>query len=148
MRYLDVIVEDLGIAALILMIVIVSFSVFSRYVLKSTPPWVEDSALSAMVWFGFLSISYGMRTDAHIRVTVIDKLIPNAVFAKILDWFVWLMLLAFGIFLIVDGSEVCQLTATTIMPGLMVSSSWMFAAVPVSGIAIVLQLLQKVRKMV
>lgn len=148
MKVIDEVIEYFGIIAMVLQVIVVSYAVFGRYVLRNTPGWTQDTALAAMVWFGFLSISVGMRTDAHIQVTLIEKLIPNKYFHKALDWFNWLMSLCLAVFLVVEGINVTQLTSMNIIPGLGVPSSWMFAAVPVSGVAMLLQLISKARKLV
>ena len=37
-----------------LMIVLVTYQVFERYVLHYTPPWSEELAVYSMIWFGML----------------------------------------------------------------------------------------------
>lgn len=146
-KYVDDFIEHFGIVAVVLQVIVVSYAVFGRYVLKDTPGWTQDTALAAMVWFGFLSISVGMRTEAHIRVTIIETIIPNKYFIKGLDWFNWLMSFCLAIFFIIEGVKLTQLTAMNIIPGLGIPSSWMYAAVPVSGVAMLLQLINKARKL-
>ena len=58
--YFNKLVEYFGMVLLVLMTLIVSWVVFSRYFLNRTPAG-EESALLCMVWFGFLSMALGVR---------------------------------------------------------------------------------------
>ncbi|MGB9662625.1 MAG: TRAP transporter small permease [Moorellaceae bacterium] len=144
--FLDCVVENSCKVMLVAQTLIVTWVVFGRFILKSTPGWGEESALMAMVWFGLLSASIGVREDAHLKIAVLDMILPPKCL-KILDWFNWILMAGFALFLIFYGVKLTQLTAMNIMPGLGISSGWLYASVPASGVAIFIQLFNKVRKM-
>lgn len=77
--YFNKLVEYLGMMLLLIMTVIVSWVVFSRFVLNKTPAWGEEGALLCMVWFGFLCMALGVRDNRHISIEFYDKyLTPTA----------------------------------------------------------------------
>ena len=51
---LDTFFEYITLVFLALMTIIITWQVFSRYVLNETPSWSEETALILMVWVGFL----------------------------------------------------------------------------------------------
>lgn len=125
-------------------IVIVSWVVFGRYVLKTTPGWGEASALMAMVWFGLISASIGIRENAHIKITFLEKYFPPS-------WIQWsdrlnlILIFFFGIFMLVEGCKLTILTSLNILTGLNIPSSWLYASVPVAGLAIVVQTIRNAK---
>jgi TRAP-type C4-dicarboxylate transport system permease small subunit len=58
----------LGAILLILSCIILTWQVFTRYVLGSASTWSEEAARFMFVWIIFLGCSYAMKGDEHIRV--------------------------------------------------------------------------------
>ncbi|MDF0725957.1 TRAP transporter small permease [Cytobacillus sp. S13-E01] len=131
---------------LALQVIITSYIVFGRYVLNSTPPWGEPAVLMLMVWFSLLSSALALKDNAHIRMSIIDLVLPNRGI-KIFHGFYYVLILLFALFMVIAGYELVQLTSTSIIPGLKISSGWLYASVLVSGICILIALLGKVRKL-
>lgn len=129
-------IEITSMSLLVLMTLIVSWVVFSRYFLHYTPAWGEESALLCMVWFGFLSIAIGVRDELHLDISLIDMVLPSGM-KKLLYWFKQILLLAFACFMVREGLTITQVGAGNYMPGIKLSSSVLYAAVPVAGIFMV-----------
>ncbi|HBF36219.1 MAG TPA: hypothetical protein DDW50_02745 [Firmicutes bacterium] len=129
---------------LLVQIVIVAYVVFGRYVLKSTPGWGEASALMAMVWFGLMSASIGLRDDSHIKITFLEKYF-SPVLIQWTDRLNLLLIFLFGIFMLVEGFKLTLLTSLNILTGLNIPSSWLYASVPATGLVIMLQTIHKIK---
>ncbi len=54
--------------ALVVLTVIFGWLVFGRYVLNSTPTWVEQVSLLLVVYIGFLGASIGVHKQTHLGV--------------------------------------------------------------------------------
>ena len=65
-KIVDLVVEYICKFMLVVQLVVVSGVVIGRYVFSVTPAWGEEMALFAMVWFGLLSASIGVRDDTHL----------------------------------------------------------------------------------
>jgi len=124
------------------MTLVVCFTVFTRYVLNYTPSWSEETALLCMVWFGFLSIALGVRDDGHIGVTIFDKLVSPRVLRK-LDFFKWVCVCVFGVFMLTQGITLTQIGLHNEFPGLGITSAWLYVIVPIAGTAIIIYCLEK-----
>ncbi len=135
-EYFNKFVEYFGMSLLVLMTIIVSWVVFTRYFLGKTPAWGEESALLCMVWFGFLSMALGVRDDKHISIEIIERIIPSGLmnFLKIVHK---ILILAFAAFMIVEGMKMVKVGTKNYMPGIKLNSGFLYAAVPVAGIIIV-----------
>ncbi|WP_180994386.1 TRAP transporter small permease [Bacillus sp. Marseille-P3661] len=131
---------------LALQVIITSYIVFGRYVLNSTPPWGEPAVLMLMVWFSLLSSAIALKDNTHIRMSVIDLILPKRGL-KIFSRFYSVLIFVFAVFMIKAGYELIQLTSTSIIPGLKISSGWLYSSVLVSGVCIMIALLGKVRKL-
>ncbi|PSL40724.1 TRAP-type C4-dicarboxylate transport system permease small subunit [Planomicrobium soli] len=132
---------------LALQIIITSYIVFGRYVLNNTPPWGEPAILMLMVWFSFLSSALAFKDNTHIRMSVIDLVLPHRGL-KIFKRMYYLLTLAFALFMVKAGYELIQLTSNSMIPGLKISSAWLYSSVMVTGVCILVALFGKARKAV
>ncbi|MDV3429579.1 MAG: TRAP transporter small permease [Bacillota bacterium] len=134
-KYINHFIEIFSMSLLVIMTVIVTITVFSRYFLHKTPGWSDESALLSMVWFGFLSMAIGTRDHLHIRITMLDMILSEK--AKyVLDWVSRILILLFSLFMIIEGINMCKVATGNSMPGLKLNSAFLYAAVPISGVGI------------
>ncbi|MBO8173344.1 MAG: TRAP transporter small permease [Bacillaceae bacterium] len=54
-----------------IMVVVVFFQVFMRYVMENSLSWSEELARYCFIWMIYLGISYGVRKRRHIKVDVL-----------------------------------------------------------------------------
>ncbi len=136
------IAEIVGMVLLALMVLVVSYTCFTRYVLGFTSAWSEELALMCMVWFGFMAIALGVRDDGHIGVTLFDKFYPRPLL-RFLNLFKYVAVGAFGVFMAVQGYNMAMVGSWNKLPGMGISSYWMYIIVAASGVAIVVYCLEK-----
>ncbi|NNF79750.1 MAG: TRAP transporter small permease subunit, partial [Rhizobiales bacterium] len=65
--------------ALVVLTVIFGWLVFGRYVLNSTPTWVEQVSLLLVSLIGFLGASIGVHQKTHLRVSYFGDVSPRPV---------------------------------------------------------------------
>lgn len=130
---------------LLAQIIIVAYVVFGRFILHSTPAWGEESALICMVWFCLVSSTLAIRDNTHLRMEVIEMVLPAKVI-KIIDNLNHVIVFLFALFLVVAGIKITALTALNVLPGIGLKASWLYAAVPVTGFTLIFAILEKVRK--
>ena len=128
----------------VIQLLVVSGVVFGRYVFSYSPAWGEELALFAMVWLGLLSASTRVRDDSHLSLTFMDNYLPPRAI-KIRDVLVMLATALFGLFLLIQGANLVDMTRNNTLPGMGISSSILYAAVPVAGLAIVIQIIARLR---
>ncbi|MGO1058563.1 TRAP transporter small permease [Planococcus sp. FY231025] len=130
---------------LALQVIITSYIVFGRYVLNSTPPWGEPAILMLMVWFSLLSSALAFKDNTHIRMSVIDLILPRRGL-RVFQRMYYLLTLVFALFMVKAGYELIQLTSNSLIPGLKISSAWLYSSVMVTGVCILVVLFGKARR--
>lgn len=122
-------------------IVITSYVVFMRFVMSKTPRWGEQAILMCMVYMALISASLAIRTDKHLRVVLIQYAFPASIRAKamrILHAFSQITIFLFSLFMIVYGIQFTQLMSKSVLSGIPIKKSWLYAAVPVAGLCMLL----------
>lgn len=129
---LDRLVEWIGAYLMVVMVLIVTWQVFSRYVLDHTPSWSDETVLMLMMWFGFLSIVMGFRRREHLAISLLVSHFPERVqwfIEKIID----LIVIAFGVLLMVEGYQFTLLTWSAVMPVTRLPQGLQYMVVPFTG---------------
>jgi TRAP-type transport system small permease protein len=136
-----------GISKMFLMfqVIITSYVVFGRFILNKTPSWGEELSLMCMVWFSLLSAALAVKDDKHIRLSLVDMILPPKAL-KVLNGFTNLLIAIFGLFMAVAGVQLMILTKNSIMPGSGISSAWMYLSLIMAGLSIIIMIIGKVRK--
>ncbi|MGC7873728.1 TRAP transporter small permease [Desulfosporosinus sp. SYSU MS00001] len=134
---LENVVEVFGAYMMAIMVGIVIYQVFGRYVLHKTPAWSEEVALLFMTAYGFLSIATGFGRKSHLSVTLLFDKLPQPI-RKVLDLLNDIIIILFGIFLFYEGYKFTTLTWSSILPATGWPNGLQYLIVPVTGILIVI----------
>ena len=81
--------------SIVLMTVIFSWLVYGRYILNSTPTWVEQISLLLIVLISFLGAAVGIYKKTHLGVSYFRNLC-SPFFQRLCDVLSYLMLSIFG----------------------------------------------------
>jgi len=118
--------------------------VFFRYIMANPFEWTEEAARFLMLAVGFLAINIALRHDAHIKVDLAVRMLPNSV-SKFLDYITAVLLAFFLVMLMWKGY---LMTTRTMMTGgaLPISMFWPYLTVPLGAFLTLLQLLLNTAK--
>lgn len=136
-------IENICKILLIVQIISVTIVVVGRQVFGRTPVWGEELTLFSMVWMSLLGATILLKNDGHIAVTALDVYLPGKVI-KALDLLSYLFLGFYAVIMVIYGIKLVELTGLNMMPALKIKSSWLYAAMPVSAVAMVVILLEKI----
>ncbi|MDI6813623.1 MAG: TRAP transporter small permease [Desulfitobacteriaceae bacterium] len=131
------IVEGVGSYMMGIMVAIVIYQVFGRYVLHKTPGWSEEVALLFMTAYGFLSIATGFGRRSHLSVTLLYGHFPAPI-RRVLDYFSDILIVLFGVFLFIEGYKFTQLTWSSDLPATGLPNGLQYLVVPITGVVIVI----------
>lgn len=127
------------VSGLCLVVIVATFAwlVYGRYILNSTPTWVEQLALILVVVITFISSAVGLKEKTHLSVDILPYMLPpkpRAVVYMVIN----AMLLWFGYMMTVKSYELAVFNWTTEIPLLDVPLSVRSMPLIVSGILICL----------
>lgn len=136
-RWLDRVVEAVALILLVITVLAVSAQVVTRTFFDYTPSWSEEVALLSMVWFSFIGIAVGFKENLHIGVSFLVNLCPDFI-RKGVSILTYLIVLVLGYIFITYGWTFTVLMSNSTMAGTQLPSSFLYAAIPVAGVLLVI----------
>ncbi|UCF57317.1 MAG: TRAP transporter small permease [Deltaproteobacteria bacterium] len=141
---LDKISLTVAASLLVVLAVIVNLGVFCRYVLFAPLPWSEQIPKYAMIWMGFLGASTGISRDRHIGFDVLITRLPIRT-KKIVELAGRFLIMFFLFFMTIWGvSFAFAVGFDSSAPMLRIPMFYLFLAVPVGGVFMILHLAMKI----
>jgi TRAP-type C4-dicarboxylate transport system permease small subunit len=123
--------------SLVFMTVIFGWLVFGRYVLNSTPTWVEQVSLLLVVYIGFFGAAVGVHRKTHLGVAVFREMSPEPV-RRIFDFLAYGLLASFGVTMIIYGYKLTLFKWDTMIPLINISEGWRALPIMLSGVFVLL----------
>ena len=145
MDYLARFVEFVMVSLTVIMIALVTYQVFERYVLHYTPPWSEELAVYLMIWFGIIGIAAGVRRKSHMALEYFADKMPQPV-QKGLRLFNYVIMLIYTSVLMYEGMNMVELTMSQKSPAIGLPVGYVYLALPVSAVLMVLFILEALVK--
>ena len=143
-RGLNKALEWMVIASMALLTVDVLWGVLSRYVLGAQTRWTEELATALMIWVALLGAALAFGERAHLGVDYfVKKLDPAA--QQWTDALVYVLVLGFVLSVMLYGGGLLvtkTLDAGQVLPALGWKKGYVYMAVPVSGIFMVVYALE------
>lgn len=139
-RLLNIISQFLMIlsgGALVVMTVIFGWLVFGRYVLNSTPTWVEQVSLLLVVLIGFLGAAVGVHEETHLGVSIFRNLSPTPI-RKLFEFSSHLIMAVFGLVMAINSYELTLFKWETQIPLLHVPEGLRTLPILICGILVFL----------
>ncbi len=128
------------IAVFALLVLVVLFGVFMRYLFQAQPGWTEELARFLLIWLSMLGAALAYARRAHLGIDVLhQKLDPAA--GRWLSVIGHVLVLAFALWVMaLGGADVVQRTMATgqVAPALQIRKGFVYVVTPVSGAAFVL----------
>ncbi len=100
LKFLDAKLEEYLMTVLtIVMTALIFLQVVMRYIFKDSPAWTEELSRYLFLWAIWIGASYGVKTQSHVRLTVLTSRLSKKV-QDVINVVVWFLWLAFTIFLV------------------------------------------------
>jgi TRAP-type C4-dicarboxylate transport system permease small subunit len=139
----DEIESSVCVLILAFMLVILFYQVVARYIFGVTNAWCDELSRYALVWFGYLSASYAICHNAHIKIDMFIKIWPKSMrngiklFSNVI-FLVYVLTVAYYSGIWVYG----LMKSGAITLGLKLPMALFCSIVPVSHIIMALRLIQ------
>ncbi|MBX9728249.1 MAG: TRAP transporter small permease [Sphingopyxis sp.] len=126
----------LGSIGLVAMTAIISWQIFGRFVLDSSPSWTEQASLVLMIWYVMFAAAAGVHEGFHIRIAMLEERLGKH--AAMVRRFTALVVLLLGLVLLIYGAQMTWLVRETTIPSLGISRSVAYIPMPISGLLMAL----------
>jgi TRAP-type C4-dicarboxylate transport system permease small subunit len=118
------------------MVLDVSWQVFTRFVLKTPSSFTEELAGFLLIWIGLLGSSYALYSKAHLGIDVIISRL-GGLKRQITKLLVHIIVILFALFiLVIGGINLVNITFTLdqISPAMGIPVGYVYLVLPVTGI--------------
>ncbi len=122
------------------MMFIILLQVVARFIPGLSLPWTEEVSIYMMIWGAFLGGGIGLAKGKHIAITMFYNMMPT-ILKKFINVIKVSIVLFYIFFLVYYGYFYAQTGWTIISPATRIPSFWVFIAIPIGGILMLLQLL-------
>jgi len=117
---------------MIILSVLICWQVFSRYILNSSPFWIEEISVISLMWIGLLGAAACIWTESHMSLELVVSRLPET-------FRVWLraatdiMIGVFALFLLERGIFLVQRTMGGILSSLPLAVGYTYLVLPIAG---------------
>ena len=126
--------------ALMLLVVTVTWQVFSRYVLNDPSSWTDELARYVMVWLGLFGASYLFGMKGHLAITLLDSFLKGKAH-MVLHLALNAISFAFvSLAMFSGGLGLMEKTTQQLSPALQLPMSSVYSILPISAVIILIYL--------
>lgn len=132
-----------------LMVIVLTASVFSRYVINFSISYAEELAIFGLIWMTYFGVSYAAKLRRHIRITIVPDMLPPKG-RKIVEMCVNVVFIVFMLFIVYGTWNMTMLSYDTnqVAP----ASGWprwiALVSIPVASLLTCIRLVQDFKKLV
>ncbi len=114
-------------------LILVLLQVFFRYVLNESLFWAEEAVRFSMVWSVLLGSALVARDRAHIRIDVVENMLPPLARRR-LDLVLDLLMILFMLILMVTGLQFAGRSMMQTSPSLDLPMWAVYGAIPIGAV--------------
>lgn len=137
--FLDQFIQVLIAALMGLMVVNVTWQVFSRYILGDPSSFTDELSRYMMIWLGLTGAAYVSGKNGHLAIDILPEKLKGKQLLY-LQLFIHSLVIFFGLFVMIIGggnlvyiTQILQQKSAT----LQIPLSWIYGIVPISGVLVV-----------
>jgi len=147
-KTIDRVEEYAGSAILAFILIVLSYQVILRFIFHSTNSWSEELSRYMFVWFVYVTASFAIYNNAHIKIDAFVKIYPLIIrpYIKVLGNLIFIV---YAIAITYYSADYVMdiMKSNQISLGLGIKMAYMYAAIPVGHCVMSLRLIQLSYKM-
>lgn len=127
-------------------IVLTTFlGVVSRYILEYSIPWADEIARYGLVWLVYIGMVSSLVRGQHVCVEILLVRYRGRLRIWMLNLIDLACMVLFGA-LLYGGVLLVEMAYTQITPGLGISKSWVYAAVPIGSALMLIEYVSRIKR--
>lgn len=138
-KWIDKILANFLIFLMALMVLTVSWQVFTRFIMQNPSSYTEELARFLLIWIGLLGASYALHTRAHLGIDVLAYKLTG-VKRQVVQIIVHSLIILFAFFImILGGFRLVDLTFNLkqISAAMGIKMGYVYSVIPLSGLLII-----------
>lgn len=147
LEWITTIVKWVMVSMTIVIFIITTLTVFTRYVLNIVPSWSEEIPRYLLVWITYLGAGLAIKFKEHISLDVFFNLMPLRA-RQVGHFFLNGLVAIVAVIMVVYGIGLVNHFGEDLMESIPVTNFWLYLAMPVSGTLMLLYLVQDTWKRV
>jgi len=139
-KYVDQSIKWLLILLLIIMVLDVTWQVFTRFILRDPSSFTEELATFLLIWIGLLGSTYALREKAHLGIDVLTTRFSG----KRKHWseiFIYSVVIIFAVSVLIwGGLRLVNITLylNQISAALRIKMGYVYLVLPITGILLII----------
>jgi len=134
-KWVDAALSWLLITLTVVMVLDVSWQVFTRFILKDPSSFTEELATFLLIWIGLLGSAYALRQKAHLGIDILTiKMKPETRY--IWEFLIYSVVIIFSVLVLIwGGIRLVNITLylNQISAALRVKMGYVYSVVPITG---------------
>ena len=126
----------LSVTGLLVIVIIVFYQVFGRYVLNSSPTWTENLALVLILYVTLIGAAVGVRDAGHIGMDSLLVMLPDHMREKI-ELVIHVLVAVFGVAMAYNGWVLGSSVGTVKIPNLGLPEVIRYVPLVAAGVLII-----------
>ena len=141
LEWITTVVKWVMVSMTIVIFIITTYTVFTRYVLNIVPSWSEEIPRYLLVWITYLGAALAIKFKEHISLDVFFNLMPLRA-RQVGHFFLNGLVAIVAVIMVVYGIGLVNHFGEDLMESIPVTNFWLYLAMPVSGTLMLLYLVQ------
>jgi TRAP-type C4-dicarboxylate transport system permease small subunit len=135
-KWIDFFLSRFLIVLMALMVLDVTWQVFTRFVLQDSSSYTEELAQFFLIWIGVLGASYAVRTKAHLGIDIIMQKLTGRQREYTVSTVYGLVFLFAFVIMVIGGMRLVMLTFSLdqLSAAMGIRMGYIYAVLPLSGL--------------
>ncbi|WP_076537072.1 TRAP transporter small permease [Shewanella sp. UCD-KL21] len=148
MSLINQLLEKVLITLMAAIVVVVTWQVFSRFILQSPSSYTEELARFLLIWIGVLGAAYAYKNKAHLGLDILVERIPEQSKWPVLVLIELLVIVFAASILVYGGSLLVWMTLdlNQISASLEIKVGLVYSVLPLSGVLILMYCVTNISK--
>jgi TRAP-type C4-dicarboxylate transport system permease small subunit len=141
LEWITTVVKWVMVSMTIVIFIITTYTVFTRYLLNIVPSWSEEIPRYLLVWITYLGAGLAIKFKEHISLDVFFNLMSLRA-RQVGHFFLNGLVAIVAVIMVVYGIGLVNHFGEDLMESIPVTNFWLYLAMPVSGTLMLLYLVQ------
>ncbi len=134
--------KTVSVAILLTILLVLTYQIFMRYIFSNTPEWSEELSRYLFIWLIFLSGSFAVQKNAHIKIDSVEKIYPRKI-KKIVFFLGDIVWLCISIFILYISTKftIEQYFSGSMSIALKTNMAFAYAAIPIGYLFLIIRIM-------